>query len=587
MKTLFGFLLLMTGLLLAPHASASDLILSRAVLEDVSGTLTIADVARREIATTGPALPVGSTNSVYWMHLRIKAPADGSKAVLFIRPNYLNEIRLYVAGPGNPQNWETRVTGNRYAYSQRDRTSMTLGFVVNVTAPEATYYLRIKTRNSLGLSVEALDLEEAEQRDHHRDLIMVFFVTSMLFLVLWAFHSYLLEHQRVVGLFALHQVVYTLYGIAATGYFAPLSPAGFPQLSDEAELVLYLAINFTILLFCRELFKPYEPPRFLMHGLNLLLCISLLLLLALTLGYDTLAVNANSMLIKFSWPYLVAMTFTLRVEHTPKRRILQIFFVSVLLNNELFWFAQSCTGTAFQGILGAIRVLIVDGLIIGGLFALILHMRTRQVLLEGQQSTLELLLMQKKLELEQELKRQIEVQAQTDYLTGMHNRRHFVALAERELLRAIRFQRPCTLLVIDVDHFKAINDTWGHGNGDVVLQQVARLMREALREEDLFGRTGGEEFAAVLVETEGAQALDVATRLCASVSEAIIVPPGSERIPVSVSIGLAQLRGRNIDFNRLQQEADHAMYCAKQAGRNRAFVDDQDTPREDERPSAV
>lgn len=314
-----------------------------------------------------------------------------------------------------------------------------------------------------------------------------------------------------------------------------------------------------------------------MRGLNLLLCAFPFLLLALALGYDAITINANALLIKFSWLYMVAMTFTLRAEHIPKRRILQVVFASILLNNGIFWIAQYCTGTAFQGILGAIRVLIVDGLIIGGLFAYILHMRTRQVLQEGQQSALELLLTQKKLELEQELKKQIEVQAQTDYLTEVHNRRHFVELAERELLRAIRFQRPCTLLVIDIDHFKVINDTWGHGNGDVVLQHVSHLMRETLRDEDLFGRTGGEEFAAVLVEIEGQQALDVATRLCASVAEAIIVPQGAKRIPVSVSIGLAQLQGRNIDFNRLLQEADRAMYRAKKAGRNRAFVDDQDS----------
>jgi diguanylate cyclase (GGDEF)-like protein len=576
MKPLSSFLILIAGIFLTLPAAASDLVLSRTVFEDKSGALTIADVARRETAPAGLTLPVGSTNTVYWMRLRVKAPADGGRVVLYIKPNFLNEVRLYETDAGDPLGWKTRVAGNHYAYSQRDRASVNLGFVVNVAAPEATYYLRVKTRSPLSFTVEALVPQEAEQRDHQRDLLMVFFVTSMLFLLLWAIHSYLLGRQPVVGLFAVHQAVYTLFGIVATGYFAPLSPTSFPQLADWLNVFLYFAINFTSLLFCRELFKPYEPPRRLMLGFNLLLGAFPLLLAACFLGYDSIAVNANAALIKITWLYMIAIAFSLRVEHTPKRRILQIFFVSILLNNVVFWIAEYSTGIASKGNLGAVHILVIDGLVIGGLFAIILHTRTHRILREGQQSALELQLMQKKFELEQQLKKQIEVQAQTDYLTGQYNRRHFVELAERELIRAIRFQRPYTLLVIDIDNFKLINDTWGHGCGDVVLQHVSRLIRETLREEDTFGRTGGEEFAAVLVESEGRKALDVANRLCATVAEARIVPPDAERIPVSISIGLAHLRDRNIDFNQLLQEADKAMYSAKQAGRNRVFVDGQE-----------
>lgn len=176
--------------------------------------------------------------------------------------------------------------------------------------------------------------------------------------------------------------------------------------------------------------------------------------------------------------------------------------------------------------------------------------------------------------LEQELKHQIEIQAQTDYLTGINNRRHFVELAEKELARAIRFQRPFTLLVMDVDHFKRINDTWGHAVGDLVLQQIARVTNEAMRTQDHFGRTGGEEFAIVLVETEGSSAVEAAQRLCASVADARIVPC-DDCIPVTISIGVAQLHGRTIDFNQLLLEADRAMYKAKEAGRNQAFVSEE------------
>jgi diguanylate cyclase (GGDEF)-like protein len=103
----------------------------------------------------------------------------------------------------------------------------------------------------------------------------------------------------------------------------------------------------------------------------------------------------------------------------------------------------------------------------------------------------------------------------------------------------------------------------------VVLKRIANLIRDTLRDEDIFGRTGGEEFAAVIVETEGDGAIEVAQRLCDTVANAVIVPAEGGRIRVTVSIGPAQLNERAIDFESLLHEADLAMYKAKQGGRNR------------------
>jgi diguanylate cyclase (GGDEF)-like protein len=238
----------------------------------------------------------------------------------------------------------------------------------------------------------------------------------------------------------------------------------------------------------------------------------------------------------------------------------------------VFWIVSRNSLIASRINLSAIQQLIVDGLIIGGSFAIMLHARARLARQEAQETALNLLRVQGELAVEQVLKRQAEVQAQTDFLTGQLSHRRFVELAERELTRAIRFQRPFTLLVIDIDHFKAVNDTWGHSVGDAVLQKVARLIRNTLREEDVFGRTGGEEFAAVIVEVDRDGAIEVAQRLCSTVADAMIVEPEAGRIQITLSIGLSQLKGRNIPFTSLRNEADRAMYDAKEAGRNRLAV---------------
>ena len=572
MKRLACILIVIVGFTLTLPATASDLIISRAVLEDAHGTLTIADVAGRVTAPAAPILAVNSTRSVHWLCLRVRAPANGSQVVLFIRPTYLNEVRLYEAGSGNSLTWKTRVTGNDYPYGDRDRANISLGFIVDVAAPEATFYLRFKSRSAAKFTVEALEPGEAEHKDHQRDLVEVFFVTAMLCLLFWAILSYLLDRLPVVGLFAFHQTVYTLFGIVVTGYLAPLSPVAFPKLVDWVNAILYLAINFTTLLFCRELFKPYKPPPALMRGLNLLLGTFPVLLVALALGYYPFAINTNAAIIKTTWLYFIVVAFALRAESTPSRRLVRAFFVLVLASNAVFWIVGGNSRTASRANLSAIQQLIVDGLIIGGSFALMLHARARLARQEAQESALNLLLVQEKFEIEQQLKHQAEHQAQTDYLTGQPNRRRFVELAERELARAIRFQRPFTLLMIDIDHFKAVNDSWGHSVGDAVLQKVARLIRNTLRDEDVFGRTGGEEFAAVIVEVDRISAIEVAQRLCSTVADAMIVQPETGRIEITLSIGLARLNVRNIPFTSLLNEADRAMYDAKQAGRNRLVV---------------
>lgn len=408
--------------------------------------------------------------------------------------------------------------------------------------------------------------------DHRHDLLMMFFLTSMLFLLLWAILNYIQDRQPEVGLFAIHQAVYTLFGIAATGYLALLCPTASPHLVDWMRAVLYLAINVTTLLLCRELFRLYEPPSLLMRGLSLLMGASSVLVVVFALGYHAIAINSNAALIQFTWLALAVTAIAFREEDTPRRWIMRAFFIAVCVGHVAFWMGSRSGRIAAAFDLSEMRVLLFDGLAINGFFVVILKARALHAQRKAHQSFLDLMRVRKKFEMELELKRQAELEAQTDFLTGVFNRRRFVESAEGELARAMRYQRPLSLLMFDIDHFKAINDTWGHAMGDVVLQDVAHLLRDALRNADIFGRTGGEEFAAILVETEGNAACSVAQRLCTAVADAAIVPAGAGRIPVTVSIGLAQLSGRSISFDELMNEADQAMYAAKEAGRNRVSV---------------
>ena len=167
------------------------------------------------------------------------------------------------------------------------------------------------------------------------------------------------------------------------------------------------------------------------------------------------------------------------------------------------------------------------------------------------------------------LETQLLAQAHFDYLTGLNNRRYFVELSESELLRAKRYQNKLSLLMLDIDDFKHINDTYGHKAGDVVLTQIALICRNILREIDIIGRLGGEEFAVVLPETGVDYAMEVAERLRLAVALARIPISDNISLHITVSIGVTSLAAYHDNVDALLLSADKALYLAKGAGKNR------------------
>lgn len=169
--------------------------------------------------------------------------------------------------------------------------------------------------------------------------------------------------------------------------------------------------------------------------------------------------------------------------------------------------------------------------------------------------------------------------ATTDPLTDLYNRRHFFELAEKEFARASRFGHDLSLLMIDLDNFKTINDTCGHSFGDTVLLEVAKTIRSNCRDVDIHGRFGGDEFVLLILETDITHTENMAMRLCDKVSRSF--EKYQEIGPnVTISIGVANYTGEDdIVFDDLFNQADEALYRAKMAGRN-CFEIWKERPRE-------
>ena len=165
------------------------------------------------------------------------------------------------------------------------------------------------------------------------------------------------------------------------------------------------------------------------------------------------------------------------------------------------------------------------------------------------------------------LELELETLAQRDSMTGLHNRRSFLQQAEQEVTRASRYGRPMSLLVLDIDRFKAINDTYGHPVGDEVIRALARAALGALRSVDVLGRMGGEEFAAVLPETDAAGASLTGERLRHAVSQAAVTC-GEVQVRFTISVGVTAWRAGE-SLEAVLARADEALYAAKNGGRNR------------------
>lgn len=174
-----------------------------------------------------------------------------------------------------------------------------------------------------------------------------------------------------------------------------------------------------------------------------------------------------------------------------------------------------------------------------------------------------------KVELERALLEQTEL-AQVDPLTRVSNRRHFYQMAQHEMALADRHEYEISVVVLDLDHFKAVNDRYGHAVGDELLRDVAQAMKAVLRGTDVLARHGGEEFAALLPHTDSAAARVVAEHLCAAISSCRVATELGGDAPTASS-GVATAR-RDESIDSLVRRADEAMYAAKSLGRNRVVV---------------
>lgn len=174
---------------------------------------------------------------------------------------------------------------------------------------------------------------------------------------------------------------------------------------------------------------------------------------------------------------------------------------------------------------------------------------------------------EKKLKL---MSQELENLATTDYLTGIRNRRYFYQMSQAEFSRSARDKLQLTVLILDLDKFKLINDTYGHSAGDILLQIVTKTINTLLRDYDIFARIGGEEFAILLPSTNAKEGVIIAERIRQSI-EVIDIPFEKSRLSITASIGLIEKTNEMISFDEMINRADKCLNRVKNQGRNQVL----------------
>jgi diguanylate cyclase (GGDEF)-like protein len=170
-----------------------------------------------------------------------------------------------------------------------------------------------------------------------------------------------------------------------------------------------------------------------------------------------------------------------------------------------------------------------------------------------------------------DMSKEMKLLALSDALTGVMNRRGFTDAASRAVSASHRKGAPLSAIVCDIDHFKSINDRYGHARGDAALRKFTEHLQHNARPQDAIGRLGGEEFAVLLPDTPLAVAITIAERLHASLST-LVIETGAAPIQIQASFGVAELHGKDDDITRLIERADGALYRSKREGRDRVTV---------------
>lgn len=549
------------------------------VLEDPSAGATLPQVIdRREDfhALSARTPNFNFSPSAYWFRLPVENSRERAvRLFLDIKHPTLDDVGLYVRHSNG--RFDYVHTGDRIAAGARPVHATTLVLPFTLAAGEtAELFLRVSA--DAGALIVPFELVERAGLQHSMLARRLLHGTLLgLFLALFVYN--LLLYLALPDRSHLYYVIYlpfALLTITALDGFGP--SVLYPRWTwpGNEGLIVFSGITFFLILSFARGFLNTREHRDLDRWVRGLLAASLMLAAA-PLLLPIRAAYELDMLMVFAFPLVSAGVGVISWRRGRREARFFVFgqvasciglmafglLIYGVLPFNLFLFESISLGIAADALLLALaladRIRLLQD-------AKLAAENTVRKNLELRQEELERVVAERTAELEV-ARNKAEHLALTDPLTGIANRRGLLELAEREIKLAIRHRRPLAVVMLDLDHFKRVNDTYGHAEGDRVLGSIVSAAQKEIRDTDLFGRVGGEEFLLILPDTTADAAVAVAERVRMRIAEEVTVGVPPE--PVTASLGVAWLTATTRDLEALESAADAALYTAKRNGRNR------------------
>lgn len=506
--------------------------------------------------STGGSLTFGLGVPTVWLKTTVYRPAKlDLNYRLAIETPWLDYIDTYIVHEGKT----VKVVhgGDGIPYEDRPMQYRVYGFETGFETGYSDIYIRVESKGPMAIPIRLDEVNEAIQRDIKTAYEYGLIYGLMIALALYNFILFIKIRQNEFGLYALYLTGFVVNSLSYTGQLHTVfTPDLGPLYQDWLDISLMITYSVFGLHFARTTLKTklYSPKlnRFVVWIAS-----------AIPVGMLIGALFNNlqiSMILAFGLNTSFALLFIIMGYHAVKNNIPSaslFFFASVT--------AASCIGISTSAVAGIVpyndftfKAIEVGMALEGILLAILLAERFRTA---------------------QKDKIIAEENARTDELTSLNNRRGFREIVEPLWQRLLKEKKEVTVVLLDIDKFKSLNDKFGHATGDLVLSHIAKVLDKTARRGDVLARWGGEEFILLLPETNQKEGILLAEKLRIAVSSSAIYY-GGESLYVTASIGVAgthdaHINGKsvkNVKLENLIQLADDALYGAKHAGRDQVFA---------------
>lgn len=522
-------------------------------MQEPAGPLRIEQVVERRargdfVQGNGDILSYGIGARPVWIHLSvINQSPEIIERLLLVENAWLDQLDVYFIEQNHSV--ETFEAGDALAFGDRSIRGRFFAFPHRFDSGMTDIYLRVETPDPMVVPVFLLGPEQVAERETAQGYSYGFLYGYLLALLAYNLFIYFGLSYRRHLLYAGFIASFVVLNIAYTGHgYAWLWPE-YPALQNWIIPILMVVYGIAGLSFAKEFLETRNCfPRIHKNINRMMGAFAVLMLFSLYAESQLYAVLvAFTFVILFSSSMILLGASALRSGHRYARYFL---FASI----------ASMTGTAFTclAVWGFIpfsdwsyRAVELGMMLDATLLSLALAHQFRSIQLEH---------------------RLAEQLAARDSLTGLHNRRAFLERAQPVWSMAQRTRRELSVILLDIDHFKAINDRFGHAAGDAALVAVSKVLSDSARDVDIVARWGGEEFLILLPETRLASALVMAERLRQAIAQ-VRVPCDGGAISLTASFGVTH-KAQHQNIDELISEADHYLYLAKKSGRNRVCSED-------------